>query len=442
MVHYQPPKDWQQWVEWLAAGLHGRSRWRLSLILLGMVFARGRRTVTTWLRAAGIQHDFADYYYFLQPLGRKSKELAQRLFTLLLVRLVSGERVLLAVDDSPTKRYGPQVQGAGIHHNPTPGPADQKFLYGHIWVTISLVLRHRLWQTIGLPLLGLLYVRAQDIAKIPKKHGWQFRTKLELAVRPLLRFAELVKTAGKTVWAVADGAYAKRPFLWPLRMAQVTVVSRLRKDAALRSVPPPAKTRKRGRPRKYGKKRMHLARRAAHPLGWQQVLCLAYGQLVIKTIKTFLATYRPAGGLIRVLIVKEDHGCEFFFCTDPAATPREIIETFADRAAIEQDFHDVKEVWGAGQQQVRNIWTNVAVFNLNLWVQTLVECWAWNKPADEIRDRDDSPWDDPDRRPSHADRRKALRRQTLHNEYSSLSAAHRLSSKIRSLYECLLQLAV
>ncbi len=66
-------------------------------------------------------------------------------------------------------------------------------------------------------------------------------------------------------------------------------------------------------------------------------------------------------------------GCEFFFCTDPQATPREIIEAFADQAAIEQNFRDIKEVWGAGQQQVRNIWTNVAVFNLNLWVHSLVE---------------------------------------------------------------------
>ena len=40
---------------------------------------------------------------------------------------------------------------------------------------------------------------------------------------------------------------------------------------------------------------------------------------------------------------------------------------------IEQDFHDVKEVWGTGQQQVRNIWTNVAVYQLNLWMHALVE---------------------------------------------------------------------
>ena len=441
MAQYQPPQDWQQWVEWLAAGLHGRSRWRLSLIVMGLLFARGRRTVTAWLRAVGISDDFADYYYFLQPLGRKSKTLALRLLALLLEKLPTGERLLLAVDDTPTKRYGPHVQGAGVHHNPAPGPADQKFLYGHIWVTISLVLRHRLWGTIGLPLLGLLYVRLKDIGKIPAQHGWTFQTKLQLGLEALRELMAVAILAKKTVWIVFDGAYAKRPLLRPLRKMGITVVSRLPKNAALWTVPQAPQQRQRGQPRKYGRERVSLQRRAAHPAGWEQVQCFVYGQLVTKTIKTFLATWRPVGGIIRVVIVKEDHGCEFFFCTDPNAAPREILEAFADRAAIEQDFHDVKEVWGAGQQQVRNIWTNVAVFNLNLWVHTLVECWAWHKPAEELCDRSHSPWDDPDRRPSHADRRNALRCQTLHNEYLSLSAIHRASSKIRSLYERLLQLA-
>lgn len=440
MVRYQPPTDWQQWVDWLAAGLHGRSHWRLSLIVMGIVFASGRRTVSTWFRAVGIGDDFASYYYFLQPLGRKAKTLGERLLTVLLLRRVAGDRLLFAVDDTPTKRYGPKVEGAGIHHNPTPGPAKQKYLYGHIWVTIAMVLQHPFWGTIGLPLLGLLYIREKDVAKLPVEYGWKFCTKLTLAAKQLLRFAEMAKAAGKAVWVVADGAYAKRPFLKPLRMAGVTIFSRLRKDAAIYDVPVPPEKRGRGRPPKYGKKRLHLAPRAAHRLGWETIECFVYGKLVMKTIKTFRATYPPAGGLIRVVIVKEDHGCEFFFCTDASVTPREIVETFASRATIEQDFHDVKEVYGAGQQQVRNLWTNIATFNLNLWVHTLVECWAWNRSAEEIRDRSASAWDDPDRRPSHADRRKALRRETLHNEYSALSTAHRRSSKIRALYERLIQL--
>ena len=40
MVLYQPPSDWRQWVDWLAAGLHGRNRWRLSLTLLNLLDRR------------------------------------------------------------------------------------------------------------------------------------------------------------------------------------------------------------------------------------------------------------------------------------------------------------------------------------------------------------------------------------------------------------------
>ncbi|MCC7084574.1 MAG: hypothetical protein IT427_06170 [Pirellulales bacterium] len=66
------PQEWSEWNEDLAAGLHARNRWRLPILLAGMLFAHGHRKVTTWLRAAGIRVDFADDYYFLDPLGRKS----------------------------------------------------------------------------------------------------------------------------------------------------------------------------------------------------------------------------------------------------------------------------------------------------------------------------------------------------------------------------------
>jgi len=97
------------------------------------------------------------------------------------------------------------------------------------------------------------------------------------------------------------------------------------------------------------------------------------------------------------------------------------VEAFADRATIEQDYHDVKEVWGSGQQQVRNIWTNLAVYNLNLWMHTLTELWAWDQNAEHLVDRSDSPWDDPERRPSHANRRKARVLCPLHRIFSTAS---------------------
>ena len=438
------PEQWSEWSDWLAAGLHARHRWRLPLLMVGMLFAQGRRTVTTWLRGAGISDNFADYYYFLGSLGCKTEIVATRLLTLVLRTLPLPQRLLAVIDDSPTKRYGPKVEGADIHHNPTPGPADQQFLYGHIWVTLSLALRHPLWGALALPLRALLYVRQKTLDSIPRKRGWKFATKLELAARLVEWLAPLVKQAGKSLWIVVDGGYTKAPFLGRALKAGVTVVGRLRKDAALRDLPPKqlaGQRRGRGRPRQYGKHKISLVKRAAHKQGWQKLACTLYGRSVTKTYKTFLATYRPVGGVIRVVLVQEDHGWFAFFSTDPQAGVQEVLEAFADRATIEQDFHDVKEVWGAGQQQVRNIWTNVAVYHMNLWMHTLVELWAWSRTHRQLCDRSDSPWDDTERRPSHANRRKALRQLIMQTELSTITTGGRLPRKILRLTKRLMALA-
>lgn len=440
---WDPPQDWSEWSQWLAAGLHARNRWRLPVLLTGILFAGGRRTVTTWLRAAGVSDDYQDYYYFLGCIGRNSKSVASQLTTLVLRTLPLPLRVLLVIDDSPTKRYGRHVEGADIHHNPTPGPADQPFLYGHVWVTISLALRHPEWGPLALPLRAMLYVRKQTMATIPKERLWHaFATKLQLAARLVEWVAPILKNAGKTVWVVIDGGYTKAPFLKRvLRIKDLVVVGRLRKDAALRDVPPKRKRRGRGRPRQYGMNKISLAKRAGQTRGWSEMECTVYGKKSTKLYKTFLATYKPAGGVIRVVLVKEEHGWYAFYCTDEGASAQEIVEAFADRATIEQDFHDVKEVWGSGQQQVRNIWNNLAVYNLNLWMHTLLELWAWNRRSGRLVDRSESPWDDPDRRPSHADRRKALRAQILRNELLTATAGWTLPQKIIRLTKNLMALA-
>ena len=443
MACYHAPAEWEDWLEWLAAGLHGRSRWRLPVLMTGLLLAGGRRVVASWIRAAGLSDDYQDYYFFLQSVGRRWRELGRRVLVLVLKQAIANQqRVLVAIDDSPTKRYGPKVQGAGIHHDPTPGPAGPAFCYGHVWVTLAVIVRHRQWGTIGLPIWLWLYVRRQDVSKIPARHGWVFQTKLEQAADLVLRAAETLQFAGKDVWAVADGAYTKRPFVRPVMDLGVTLVGRLRKDAALRDLPPREKTTRRGRKRKYGKHRLSLAKRAAHPHGWKKVTCAVYGAQVVKQVKTFVATHRTFGGAIRVVIVKEKTGPQFFYCTDVNASAADIIETFADRAAIEQVFHDVKEVWGSGQQQVRNLWTNIAVWNLNLWMHTLVELWAWKRSAQQLVHRDDSPWDAVERRPSHADRRKALQAACLAEEFSSTLLPQPFNNKFRGLLWRLLRIAV
>src|SRR4051812_1812905 len=119
MAQWYLPAELVLWITQLSQPLHGHLRWRLLPLITGMLFARGRRTVSSWLRAAGLGRDYWDYYYFLGSLGRKAKYIASALLRLAVSVIVPGERLLFALDDTPTKRYGPKVEGAGIHHNPT-----------------------------------------------------------------------------------------------------------------------------------------------------------------------------------------------------------------------------------------------------------------------------------------------------------------------------------
>ena len=322
-MSFSHPTPWLSDVlDRFAAWLDRRTALRLPLLLLGALLASGRRTATSWFRAAGITDEFRPAYHTIYAAGRRTEDLALTAWLTACPCLTRSRRLLLAIDDTPTPRYGPCVEGAGIHHNPTPGPAGEKFVYGHLWVLLA-----------------------------------------------------------------------------------------------------------------------GLAKRAGHKRGWKQVECEQYGQRVTKTYKTFLATWRPAGGLIRVVLVQEEHSWVPFFCTDPEASVVDILEAAADRGAVEQTNKDLKEVWGAGQQQLRNVYANVGAFNCNGWLHTMVEAWAWERPEEELVDRSASPWDDASRRPSHADKRKALQREVLRQEIEAVLAGPPDRQRFRELAEKLLDLA-
>lgn len=429
--------------ERLASCLHAFSAARLPALLLGALFARGRRTLTSWFRAAGITDDFRNAYNTVWACGRRAPLLAAANLSAAERCLGPDARVLrLALDDTPTRRWGPRVEGAGVHHDPAPGPAGGRFLYGHLWVTLAVLACHPRHGVRALPLLALMYVRQKDVERLDPDHRVEFRTKLELAC-DLLRWLQTWRSGRyERVEVAADGAYAKRPFLREARRLGVVVFSRLRRDAALCSLPLPKPPGQRGPQATYGKGRLSLAKRAGQTRGWQEVKCVQYGEEVVKEVKSFVATWRPAGGAIRVVIVREESGWLALFCADPAASAERVLEAMADRGALEETFKEVKEVHGAEQQQVRNLDANAGCFNLCLWMHALVEAWAWDKEEGELVDRSACPWDSQPRRASHADKRKALQRSALREGLRTLLARPLEPTEIDDRVETLLQLAL
>src|SRR4051812_41197710 len=210
----------------------------MPTVVLGILMAQGRRTAASWWRAAGVGRRFRSYYYFLDSVGRKAAEPAAVALRIVNQRIEPAGRLSFAIDDTPTKRYGPEVQGAGIHHNPTTGPAGSRFLYGHSWVVLSRVVHHDRFGTIGLPILGQLYVRRKDVPELPPEAGVDFRTKLVIAAEQLAWAGQRLPESSEPPWVIVDGGYAKREFLKPAVRSGFVAIARLRKDAALFDLPP------------------------------------------------------------------------------------------------------------------------------------------------------------------------------------------------------------
>ena len=272
----------------------------LSLITGALLAIARRRTVTKWIQAAGLSEQYRNIFYHMPSIGCKSLELFDEMLQCIIEQLgdvlETATYLRLILDDTPTKRYGSQVEGAGHHHNPTPGKTDAKLCFGHSWVVATLVIAHPLFGEISFPIGAELYLRQKEIAKLKAKYDRSFKTKMTIAVEMLNRLVPKFKGLGKKIEIIVDGAYANESVLLPLgKLAHVVTITRLRRDAALFEIPLQPAVRGRGRPKKYGD-RIDIKSLVESPEGWEEIECRQYGQVVTKRVKSFIATGRVTKG--------------------------------------------------------------------------------------------------------------------------------------------------
>ena len=75
------------------------------------------------------------------------------------------------------------------------------------------------------------------------------------------------------------------------------------------------------------------------------------------------------------------------------------------------------------------------------WMDTLVELCCWDEDKSVLTDRTDRPWDNPDRRPSHADRRRRISREMLQKQFFAALPYAPQRQKLRPLFNDMLALA-
>jgi len=337
-----------------------------KVLLIGAILAPGERTVAAILRVMGRSHDrqFQNYHRVLNRANWSSRALSRMLLRLLVSLFVPDNApVVIGIDETIERRRGSKIAARGIYRDPV--RSSKEFFVktsGLRWIAMMLLTpipwARRVW---ALPFLTVLAPSERYHEQRKKRH----KTITDWARQLIRQVHRWLPT--RQLIIVADGSYAVVAFLANLvRLPLVTLVTRLRLDAALYDPAPARQAGKRGRPAVKGKRQPTLAKRLADPTTvWQACSVTWYGGITrIVEIATGTALWYHPGispVAIRWILVRDPEGkfaSQAVLCTDQEADPVQILAWFVMRWPVEVTFHEVRTHLGVETQRQ---WSDLAM---------------------------------------------------------------------------------
>jgi len=343
---------------------YGATTWtKAQILLIGTILAPGKRTVTAALRVMGLKDEakFAQYHQVLSRAVWSPLDVAHCLLRLLVTTFGTGGKPLVfGLDDTIERRWGHQIAARGIYRDPVRS-SESHFVKasGLRWLSLML-LTHLPWaeRVWALPVMTVLAPSEryyEERGRQPKK----LTDRAQQMIRQLRRWLPR-----HPIVVVADSSYAALELLAACQALAVTVVTRLRLDAALYEPTPPYAGQ--GRPRKKGKRlptpQQYLE---ASETRWTTVELRWYdGQWRLMEIASQTALWFHYGlpaVPIRWVLIRDPEGhydTVCLLCTDQAALPSSIVEWFVMRWQLEVTFEEVRRHLGVETQRQ---WSDQAI---------------------------------------------------------------------------------
>jgi hypothetical protein len=351
------------------APLFSKSVWQhVQVLVAGAILAPGRRTVSSALRAMGLDQEkrFHRYHRVLNRASWSSREVGRVLLGLLVEAFVSeGDPLVVGIDETVEKRWGKKIAAKGVYRDPVRS-THENFVKssGLRWVCVMLLVEipwaSRIW---ALPFLSALAPSERYAAQRGKRHkkitewAWQ----LLLVVRRWYPQREIV--------AVADRAYASLKLLDRCQSLSnpITFITRLRLDAALYKPAPPRRPGQIGRPRLKGERLPNLSVVAEDPNTNWKLTTFAnwYGERErIVEIASETAVWYSTGLFavpVRWVLIRDpqkEFKTQALLCTDLGADPQKILCWFVMRWQLEVTFQEVRRHLGFETQRQ---WSDLAI---------------------------------------------------------------------------------
>ena len=341
-----------------APAIHGQSTWyKAEVLVVGAILATGKRTVSAVLRVMGLsgERNFALYHQVLSRAVWSGLELSQILLKVLLKTFDTGGVLVFGLDETIERRRGDKISAKGIYRDPVRSSKDHFVkASGLRWVCLmwltSIPFAQRVW---ALPFLSALAPSERFYEHLGRQNKkiTDWGRQLVFQVRRWLPKRVLV--------VVADRSYAALEFLHACASLRepVTVITRLRVDAALYEPAPPYCGR--GRPRKKGDRLPTPQQFIDNPATvWQRLSLPWYGQgqrsiEVASATAVWFHNGLPAVP-IRFVLIRDVLGKfepQALLSTDISLSAEHILAFFMQPWQMEPTFRHVREHLGVETQR-------------------------------------------------------------------------------------------
>lgn len=340
---------------------------KAQILFIGAVLATGKRTVTAALRVMGLSEErhFSNYHQVLNRAVWSARHMSEILLGLLMKYLDSDETkpLVFGIDETIERRWGSKIAKRGIYRDAVRS-SKRHFVKtsGLRWISMMWLTKicwaERIW---ALPFLTVL----APSERYHEQAGRQHKKITDWARQMIMQLHRWLPHRALVV--VADYSYAVLEFLHACQtmVNPVTIITRLRLDAALYE-PAPPRSGKAGRPRKKGKRLPTLqAVLDDRQTKWQSVkVCWYDGQTQLMEMTSQTAVWyhsgKPAVPIRWVLLrdPQEKYETIALLSTSLELDPLQIVNWFVQRWQVEVTFEEVRAHLGVETQRQ---WSDKAI---------------------------------------------------------------------------------
>ena len=349
------------------AAIFSKKVWNhVQVMLVGSILTTGKRTVTSILEVMGLANEpsFQNYHRVLNRAVWSNLQASKILLTTLVMTFIPRGTVVCGIDDTIERRKGKKIKAKGIYRDPVRSSHSHFVkVSGLRWLSMMLLVEipwaKRVW---GLPFLTVLAPSERYHQQLEHRHKklTDWARQMTLQVKRWLPRREVV--------VVGDSSFACLELLSVLsKTSSVSMITRLRLDAALYEPAPPRISGTMGRPRLKGKRLPNLPQVLLDTnTEWTNITLLRwYGETERQVeITTGTAVWYHTGlpvVPIRWVLVRDPLGkfkTQALLCTNSKYQPQQILEWFTRRWQIEVTFEEVRRHLGLETQRQ---WSDLAI---------------------------------------------------------------------------------